>query len=213
MKNKVCIINYGVGNLLCLKRSIEYFNIDVKVVDSNIDLSQFTHLILPGVGSFGTAMNFLSNSGLYDTIKEAVIHKKIKLMGICLGMQILFQESEESDNVVGLGVFKGKNINLSKEKNFKNQRIPHINWQSIFNTKRQEWENTILNEINEKDSFYFLHSFFVRTSQKEIIIAETDYNKIIIPSVLNYQNITACQFHPEKSGKSGLKIIKNFLQN
>tara|TARA_A100001015_G_scaffold303029_1_gene391992 strand:+ start:2651 stop:3295 length:645 start_codon:yes stop_codon:yes gene_type:complete len=207
MTSKCLILDYGMGNLKSVSAACEFYNIYSTVSNSKIEISNCSSLILPGVGSFKKAMENLNKLNLLGDIINHV-HKKKPLLGICLGMQLLFEESEEFGKTEGLGLMKGKvkKFNLKK---IKNQKIPHVGWSPIFKSS-QKWEKTILANIREYEKMYFVHSFFVDTDDEGIIASKTNYGGLDFCSSINKENIFATQFHPEKSGKEGLKIYKEF---
>jgi len=198
---KIVIVDYEVGNILSIRNAIEFLGFKTILSKDKSIIIKATHLILPGVGAFPSAMNKLKQLELVNPINEA-INNGSKVLGICLGMQLLFDFSEENEITEGLKLINGgiKKINTN--------RIPHIGWNNIIDVNK---ENKILNDITQKDDFYFVHSFSADGMSKNIIKNHTNYQKLKIVSCVNKGNIYGCQFHPEKSGKSGLKIFKNFL--
>ena len=163
---------------------------------------QADHIILPGVGSFGDAMENLNKFGLIDVIHEA-INRKIPFLGICLGLQLLFESSEETPGVAGLGILKGKIVRIPEGPGLK---IPHMGWNSL-NVR----EGASLFKGLEKEPYvYFVHSYYLQAKDPKIVAATTEYGVTIHASV-EKENVFACQFHPEKSSKTGLAILKNFL--
>ena len=197
----IALIDYGVGNLYSVEKALNFVGGNVKITSSAEDLRQAEKIILPGVGAFGDCMKNLEATGLIPTILEEVAKKKF-LLGICVGLQILFEESEESPNVKGLGIFKGKVKKISA----KNLKIPHMGWNSV------EMKNSkLFADVKKNSYFYFVHSYHAAPFEKNFIIATTDYEEKITAAV-EFENIFATQFHPEKSGDVGLKILKNFIE-
>lgn len=197
----ITIIDYGAGNLFSVKKALEYFGVNAQISDDSKDILKSRGLILPGVGAFGAGMNLLEKKGLKDSIVEAV-EKGIPLLGVCLGLQLLFEESEESPGIKGLGLIKGKVKKLPDR-----LPLPHIGWNEVHIVK----EVPILRDIRDNSFFYFVHSYYAEPDEKEVIVGVTDYD-IDFPSVIAQDNIFAVQFHPEKSSSEGLKVYKNFLR-
>ena len=197
----IALIDYGVGNLYSVEKALNFVGGNVKITSRAEDLRRAEKIILPGVGAFGDCMKNLEATGLIPTILEEVAKKKF-LLGICVGLQILFEESEESPNVKGLGIFKGKVKKISA----KNLKIPHMGWNSVEMTNSK-----LFADVKKNSYFYFVHSYHAAPFEKNFIIATTDYEEKITAAVES-ENIFATQFHPEKSGDVGLKILKNFVE-
>lgn len=200
----LAIIDYGVGNLFSLVSSLKAIGVDAVITSDSKVIETADRLILPGVGAFGDASKKLNDSGLTDTIKNAV-KKGTPLMGICLGMQLLFEKSFEYGEHEGLGLLKGKVIGMEGTIP-KELKIPHIGWNSLKFIKK----SPIFKYINEGDCVYFVHSFYA-VDCEDSLIATTDYGKDITAAAQK-GNIYGCQFHPEKSGNVGLKILKAFSE-
>ena len=200
----LAIIDYGVGNLFSLVSSLKAIGVDAVITSDTAEILNADRLILPGVGAFGDASKKLAESGLGATVKEAV-KKGTPLMGICLGMQLLFEKSFEYGEHEGLGLLKGKVIGMENTIP-ENLKIPHIGWNSLKFTST----SPIFKYINEGDCVYFVHSFYA-VDCEDSLIAATDYGKELTAAVQK-GNIYGCQFHPEKSGSVGLKILKAFSE-
>lgn len=200
----LAIIDYGVGNLFSLVSSLKAIGVDAVITSDTAEILNADRLILPGVGAFGDASKKLAESGLGATVKEAV-KKGTPLMGICLGMQLLFEKSFEYGEHEGLGLLKGKVIGMENTIS-ENLKIPHIGWNSLKFTST----SPIFKYINEGDCVYFVHSFYA-VDCEDSLIAATDYGKELTAAVQK-GNIYGCQFHPEKSGSVGLKILKAFSE-
>ena len=198
----IAIIDYDAGNIKSVEKALlSMGEIPVLTRDPEVIL-QADHIILPGVGSFGDAMENLNKFGLIDVIHEA-INRKIPFLGICLGLQILFESSEETPGVAGLGILKGKIVRIPEGPGLK---IPHMGWNSL-NVR----EGASLFKGLEKEPYvYFVHSYYLQAKDPKIVAATTEYGVTIHASV-EKENVFACQFHPEKSSKTGLAILKNFL--
>ncbi len=206
----IAVIDYGVGNLYSVEKALKFVGGEVKVTSSAADLKNADKLVLPGVGAFGDCMKNLAATGLIPTILEQVLMHK-PLLGICVGLQILFESSEESPNVKGLGIFKGE----IKKIRAGNLKIPHMGWNSIEIGRKNNLikfgASKIFAGLEGKNYFYFVHSYHAAPSNADIVTATTDYGEKVTAAV-ELGNIFATQFHPEKSGDVGLKVLKNFVE-
>ncbi len=211
-KLDVVVIDYGIGNLLSVQRGLEYCGADVTVTDDKDIIMNATRVVLPGVGAFSDGMKGLNKTGLNHVVCDYAASGK-PLLGICLGMQMLLNESEEFGFNQGLGLIPGKvtaipSLNIEN----KNHKIPHIGWNSLkLPEGREQWDGTLLNNVIPGESVYFVHSFMAEVSSSEHQIANCLYGGIKISAVIGSGNIIGCQFHPEKSGDVGLKILKHFI--
>ena len=198
------IIDYGLSNISSIANAVLKLNHKYEVVDDQKKLNKFSKIILPGVGSFPKAIKNLKEKKLFDSLKNFIIHEKKPFLGICLGMQLLFQHSSEDGGSEGLGVLNGQVKQLTPNKNFK---VPNIGWREIEIIKK----SILLNDIQDKPIFYFVHKYACFSLEKENTIAELNYvNKF--DCIVEKENIFATQFHPEKSQKTGLKLLSNFLK-
>ena len=197
---KVGIVNIGIGNIGSLVSAIYNLGWDYKKVSSPNDLNGLTHLILPGVGAFDSAIKKLKSSMLIDPIINFANSKK-PLLGICLGMQLLANIGHENTVTEGLGLIEGEVVKL------KNKKLPHIGWNSIIKKNY----SPIIKNIPDDIDFYFVHSFCFQAYNKEDILALTEYEQKFV-SAIQKNNVLGVQFHPEKSQKNGIKIINNFCQ-
>ena len=193
------IIDYGSGNIHSLMNLLDKIGTKSIIIDAKEKLKNIKKIIMPGVGSFDNAINNLHSSGLYDELNKCVLEKKIPIMGICIGMQIMCQSSEEGSKK-GLGWFKN-NIKKLQVK----YPLPHMGWNNITTVNN----NPIFTNIDLKTGFYFLHSYYLE-DDNDFSIAITNYEKPICAG-LNYKNIYGFQFHPEKSHKNGEILMKNFI--
>ena len=211
-KFDVAVIDYGVGNLLSVKRGLEYCGAKVNVTDDKDLIMSASRVVLPGVGAFSDGMDGLRDTGLDKTVHD-IVKKGIPLLGICLGMQMLLDESEEFGLSKGLGLIPGRVVPIpSLTINNKSQKIPHIGWNSLVPPEeKKSWDGTLLNDINPGDSVYFVHSFMSNTAEPKHRIANCIYGGIKIPAVIGKGRTVGCQFHPEKSGEIGLKILRQFF--
>ncbi len=200
----IAIIDYGVGNLFSLSSSFKAIGADTVITGDAEVIKNADKLILPGVGAFGDAVKKLRDSGLDTVIKEEVKNGK-PLLGICLGMQLLFDKSYEYGEHEGLGLIKGSVVGM-QNRIPENLKIPHIGWNAL----KFEKNSPLFKYINEGDCVYFVHSFYAENCE-ESLIATAEYGKSITAAVQN-GNVFGCQFHPEKSGNVGLNILKAFCE-
>ena len=197
----IAIIDYDAGNLKSVEKALKYLGQDVIVSRDSSEILQADKVILPGVGSFGDAMNNLDHFNLVDTIKK-VAEKDTPFLGICLGLQLLFEKSDETPGAEGLGILKGEILRIPPKEGLK---IPHMGWNSL-NIKPQA---RLFDGIANSSYVYFVHSYYLKAEDENIVAASTEYSTHIHASVES-GNIFACQFHPEKSSDVGLRILKNF---
>ena len=204
---KIVVVDYGIGNVQSIINALSQFD-DVNVVlsDRQDEILNADGLILPGVGAFKKAMEELNFRNLPSVLNEYISLKK-PFLGICLGMQLLFESSEEFGNSNGLGFVKGVVKSFPKSIS---DKLPHVSWNSI-EMQELNWSSTIFEGIKNKDDFYFVHSYICKPKNQDIILSKTEYGGINFCSAIQQGNIYGCQFHPEKSASSGLKIIKNFV--
>ena len=200
----ITIIDYGSGNLKSIRNGFHHVGAEVLVTRDKEELKKAEVMILPGVGAFGTAMENLKKY-------EDIIHQHIKddkpFLGVCLGLQVLFSESEESPMIRGLDVFSGKVVRFPDTLLNEGLKIPHMGWNNL-NIKQ---DSPLLEGIGS-DYMYFVHSYYVRPDNEDVVMATVDYG-VEVPAVVAQDNVYATQFHPEKSGEIGLEILKNFLRN
>ena len=205
----IALIDYGVGNLYSVEKALQAAGGEVLITSKAEDLEEAEKLVLPGVGAFGDCMKNLEATGLIPTILEQAATKK-PLLGICVGLQILFENSEESPNVTGLGIFKGEIKKIRAE----GLKIPHMGWNSITVGRKDSAIKfsapKLLKNLGEKSYFYFVHSYHAVPSNENLVTATADYGEKITAAV-ELGNIFATQFHPENSGDVGLQILKNFI--
>ena len=198
------VIDYGMGNLRSVAKAVEKSGYSVKVSGEYLDIKRAKKIILPGVGAFGKAMENLKRQGILDVIKEK-LKEGTPYLGICLGLQLLFEWSEEG-NTKGMGVIKGV---VKRFPNLPSLKIPHMGWNQV--KLRMEGED-LFDGIPDNSYFYFTHSYYGIPVEKEIIATTTFYGVEFVSSIKK-GNLFACQFHPEKSGKIGLKLLENFLKS
>lgn len=199
----IAIIDYGAGNLHSVKNAIDFLGAPCVITGDTQEILSADKVILPGVGAFADAMKSLHKAGLCDAAVEAAKSGK-PFLGICLGLHLLFEESEESKGERGLGIFKGRVVRIPESGGLK---IPHMGWNSIEIKK----ESKILKDIGDEPYVYFVHSYYIEAEDNSIVSASTEYGKKLDIAV-EQGNVFAVQFHPEKSGDTGMKILKNFIE-
>ncbi len=199
----IAIIDYDAGNIKSVEKALLYLGQEVVITDNREAILKADKVILPGVGAFGDAMENLRKRGL-DRVIQEVVQKQIPFLGICLGLQLLFEKSEEAPGVEGLGILKGEILRFPKSEGLK---IPHMGWNSLH----LEHNGRLFQGVEEQAFAYFVHSYYLKAQEEEIVKASAEYGVHIHASV-EKGNIFACQFHPEKSSDVGLKILKNFVE-
>ena len=198
----IALVDYGAGNLRSVFKALESIGGDVKIVDTAEEIAAADAVILPGVGNFGDGMNKIRERKLEQPILDAIASGK-PFLGICLGMQLLLEESEEAPGVKGLGVFKGKVVHFPAGI----EKVPHMGWNDIT-IKSQ---HPCFEGIKDEDYFYFVHSYYAAPENPDVTLATCDYIHQFT-AVIGKDNIFATQYHPEKSQDKGLQILKNFVK-
>ncbi len=204
---KIGIIDYGVGNIRSISNALNSFDCETILSDDKKVILGCDGLILPGVGAYKHGMDKLKSKNLIDVINEYVETSK-PFLGICLGMQMLFETSSEFGETNGLGLIEGDVKKLPSQDSIK---LPFISWSSIHQNKDLQWDGTILENTKELSDFYHVHSYYADPEKSEHILSYSMYNDFKYCSTVNKNNIFGCQYHPEKSGEEGLKIIKSFI--
>lgn len=199
----IAIIDYGAGNLQSVKKALSYIGVSSEITYDKKKISAASHVILPGVGSFGDAMESMRKRGLEETVKCAADGER-PFLGICLGLQLLFSESEESEGVKGLDVFGGQ---IAKIPDNTGLKVPHMGWNSVSLKQR----DGIFSDIPDESYFYFVHSFYLKNAQSGIVAGTTQYG-VEIQCAVQKGLVCATQFHPEKSSDVGLQLLKNFAE-
>lgn len=197
----IAIIDYDAGNIKSVEKALQFLGEEACITREPEKILTADKVILPGVGSFGDAMEKLHKYELVPVIKE-VTGRKTPFLGICLGLQLLFESSEESPGVEGLGLLKGKIVRIPE---VNGQKVPHMGWNSLKFPK----QGRLFEGISEDSYVYFVHSYYLK-AEEDIVTATTEYG-ITIHASVEKDNIFACQFHPEKSSDTGLRILKNFI--
>ena len=197
----ITIIDYGAGNIRSIEKALQFIGEEVLLTGDPEKIRSAEKLVLPGVGSFGEAMENLNRRGLTEPIREAAA-QQVPLMGICLGLQLLFERSEESPGVEGLGILRGEVLRIPDAPGLK---IPHMGWNSLH----LQNEGRLFRGIAEESYVYFVHSYYLRAAEEEIVKAVTEYG-VCIHAAVEKDNVFATQFHPEKSSDVGLAMLRNF---
>lgn len=199
----IAIIDYGAGNLSSVKKALDYLGAESEITQDGDKILSSSHIILPGVGSFADAMASMKERGLVEVVKEAAETKRF--LGICLGLQLLFESSEESPGVKGLGILPGKIVTIPKSDGLK---VPHMGWNSVSLKQK----DGIFSGIDDESYFYFVHSYYLKGAGEDTVAAVTQYGTGIECAVQRGK-LAAVQFHPEKSSSAGLKLLKNFVES
>ena len=199
----IAIIDYDAGNIKSVEKALISLGQEVCVTRDADEIIQADKVILPGVGAFGDAMEKLHRYGLVDVIRK-VVEKKTPFLGICLGLQLLFERSDEASGVEGLGILKGEVLKIPAAEGLK---IPHMGWNSL----QLKHNGKLFQNLGEETYVYFVHSYYLKAEDPSIVKATTEYGVSIDASV-EQENVFACQFHPEKSSDAGLQILKNFIE-
>ena len=198
----IAILDYDAGNIKSVEKAVQLLGQEVTITRDRREVLNADKVILPGVGAFGDAMEKIRQYGLYEVIHE-VTEQGTPFLGICLGLQLLFERSEESPGVEGLGILKGEILRIPETPGLK---IPHMGWNSLdFRNNGRLFE-----DLPEESYVYFVHSYYLRAADEKIVTAVTEYGTQIHASV-EQGNVFACQFHPEKSSDVGIQILKNFV--
>lgn len=215
IKPKIAVIDYKMSNLFSVKHACDFVGGESFITSDKNDIKNADGIILPGVGAFGVAMKNLKKLDLVNLIIQSV-EKKKPFMGVCLGMQLLFSQSEEFGIHKGLDLIKGKVVKFPSHSLSKNKiKIPQIGWNKIYCTNRNKdkWKLSPLNNIKESRDMYFVHSYYCCPKNKGDELCKTSYEGIEYCSGVLHNNVFAVQFHPEKSGQVGLKIYKNWINS
>ena len=197
----IAIIDYDAGNIKSVEKALQFLGEEAILTRKSSEILAAKRIILPGVGCFSDAMNNLHKYDLPAVIEEA-INRKIPFLGICVGLQLLFEGSEESPGVKGLGLLPGQILKIPAQDGLK---IPHMGWNSLHLPNK----GRLFNGLKDEEYMYFVHSYYLKAQDEAMVTATTDYG-VPIHAAVEKDNLFACQFHPEKSSDSGLKLLKNF---
>lgn len=211
-RSDVVVIDYGMGNLLSVRRGLEHCGASVEVSSDPEVIYNAARVVLPGVGAFADAMTELQRLQL-DEVVRGVARRGTPLLGICLGMQLLLDESQEFGHAAGLGLIPGEVVPIPALKaDGSTLKVPHIGWNALCLPEgRQDWDRTLLQDVKPDETVYFVHSFMARPKDPAHRVAECRYGDLPVCATIGSNNIHGCQFHPEKSGETGLKILGRFL--
>lgn len=209
----VAVIDYGVGNLLSVHRAFLHCGATVDVTDDPVRILGARRVVLPGVGAFANGMGALQARGLVEVVHE-VSRRGTPLLGICLGMQMLMDTSEEFGSTAGLGLIAGRVVPVPERAlDGSPQKVPHIGWNGLVpGAAGTPWGGSLLEGIETGESVYFVHSFMAQPSDPAHRLADCLYGGVPVSAAIRRQNVMGCQFHPEKSGEVGLRVLKNFLR-
>ena len=199
----IAIVDYDAGNIKSVEKALLLLGQDVKITDNGQEILSADKVVLPGVGAFGDAMGNLKRRGLVPVLRETA-QKGILFLGICLGLQLLFERSDEAPGVEGLGILPGEILRIPPKEGLK---IPHMGWNSLH----LEHGGRLFENVPEQSYVYFVHSYYLKAREEEIVKASAEYGVHIHASV-EKGNVFACQFHAEKSSEVGLRILKNFVE-
>lgn len=205
--SEALVVDYGVGNLHSVVKALAACGATVKVSDSGAEVSKAQRLVLPGVGAFADGMRGLTERGLVEPLRAYAASGR-PFLGICLGMQMLFRESSEFGRHEGLGIIAGAVVEISAQPGLK---VPHVGWNRITPRPSGTWEGTVLQEMPLGTMTYFVHSFYAVPEKEEHRLADTQYGAHRLSAAVQAGKVVGCQFHPEKSGPTGLSVLRRFL--
>jgi len=212
MTATVTLVDYGAGNLLSVARAFRHLGAEVILADTPAAVAGAARLVLPGVGAFAACMTGLEDKGLTDAVRRFAAAGK-PFLGICIGMQMMFDGSDEFGTTRGLGLLPGWVRAIpTTDGDGRRRKVPHIGWNALQPANgANRWDDPLMNEIAPGDSVYFVHSFAVEPAERADTLAECDYEGIRLLAAARRDNLAGCQFHPEKSGPVGLRILRGFL--
>lgn len=212
MTGKVVVADYGAGNLLSVCRALEHCGAQVVLASTPADLRNADRLLVPGVGSFAGCMQGVESRGLADAIREHAASGR-PLLGICVGMQMLFETSDEFGEHAGLGLLGGRVKRIPHTgSDGRSHKVPHIGWNALQSVAGRSWQGTLLDGIKPQAAVYFVHSFTASPTDESVRLADADYDGCCISAAVAKDNVHGCQFHPEKSAGIGLAILNNFVR-
>lgn len=212
MSNEVVVVDYGIGNLFSVRRALEHCGAKVNLSSDPEVIARAARVLLPGVGAFGDGMAELCRRGLDEAVCE-VAGRGAPLLGICLGMQMLLDESDEFGRTLGLGLIPGRVVPIpAVNTEGRAHKIPHIGWNElVLPPGRENWEGTPLADLVPGTAVYFVHSFMAQPDDPAHRVADCRYGGHAVSAAIGRDNVFGCQFHPEKSGELGLKVLRRFL--
>ena len=202
----ITIIDYGIGNLNSIKNMLKHIGTDALISNKIVDIENAEKLVLPGVGSFDYGMEQLKQSGLIETLNKIVLQKRTPILGICLGVQLMTESSEEGKSK-GLGWINGKTIPFDKSKLTPNHKIPHMGWTDVYGFEKSK----LFTDMYDEPRFYFVHSYHLHIKNPAKVLVKAKYGYEFAAGI-EYDNIVGVQFHPEKSHKFGMKLLDNFVK-
>lgn len=212
MTTQAVVADYGSGNLFSIGQALTRCGGKVSITADPDTIAQANHLVIPGVGAFGQCMAKLREKALIPSLREAV-DRGARVLGICVGMQVLFEESEEFGSHQGLGIIAGRVVKIpSIDKNGEFHKIPYVGWSRLKATSSANWGGTILANVPRDSPCYFVHSFMAQPECEENRLADTFYGETRVCAAVRAEKVFGTQFHPEKSGETGLAILKHFLR-
>ena len=207
----IAIVDYGLGNLFSVRNAFTHVGLNAIITSKSAEIEAANAVMLPGVGAFGDAMDSLERLGLTELLKDVAASGK-PFIGICLGLQLLFTESREFGSHKGLGIIEGEVVRFedapAQSRGSRHLKVPHVGWSRINKPKgnKEHWDNGPLSELTDGEYMYFVHSYFVRPSEENVVLSTSNYGDVEFCSSISRGNIFACQFHPERSGPPGLGI-------
>lgn len=212
MSREVVVVDYGSGNIFSIRQALTKCGANPQITEDHSTIVEANHLVIPGVGAFGQCMAKIQKKALILPLREA-IERGAWILGICVGMQILFEESEEFGEHEGLGIIPGKVVPiLPVDTNGHSHKIPFVGWSALQAPPNSKWSGTILENATTGSSCYFVHSFMVQPKMEQHRLADTYYGRTKVCAAIRSENVFGTQFHPEKSGQIGLAILTRFLQ-
>ena len=206
MQSKIVIIDYGMGNLRSVQKKFQRIGAEVEITSVLDKISKAEKLVLPGVGHFSNGVKNLKETKIWDVLNEAVLQKKIPILWICLGMQLMAKHSCEGGNVEGLGWFDAEVVKFDVKDQLKH-KVPHMGWNNAIISRK----NIFLQGVDNESMYYFVHSYYMKCNDEKDILTTTDYEDEFV-SAIHKDNIYGTQFHPEKSHDTGEKLIRNFVE-
>lgn len=207
---RIAVIDYGVGNIKSICRAFERYDVEICLTNEQEAIVSSDGVVLPGVGAFAHGMGKLKEYGLDDTLRECSVRGG-PILGICLGMQMFFDTSTEFGVTEGLGLIPGEVLKIEPGDPIY-MKLPHVSWNGIHQDDPASWDGTILDGLDDSEDVYFVHSYYVKPENRDHVLSKTFYSNFEYCSTVKSGNIFGCQYHPEKSGQVGLKIINNFVK-